>query len=627
MPLTRDQFRALVEKLEVRAKANRQAYAGRVLALAVLGNAYLLCMVLVLLAVFAALLASIVVLKAIGVKLAIVVGALLWMIVKTLWIRLEPPQGIEVQRAQAPALFALLDELRGALRTGGVHHVLVTDDFNAGVVQVPRLGILGWPRNYLLIGLPLLSALDPQQFKAVLAHEMGHLAGNHGRLSNWVYRQRLRWQRLDALFQARPSKADFLFVPFLRWYAPYFCAYSFPLARANEYEADEVAARLTSAAALATALTSTEVVGRYLKREYWPGLYRTVADHPQPAFLPYAQMHQAVAARLEPVAAQAWLDAALQEQTGVDDSHPALADRLQALGEPPRLQVAGGGDAAQALLGDAQAAITQALENGWRARVLADWEQRHQAIQKDRARLAELDTLARDDAPLAPQQAFDRALLTESVGAGAAEGLRQLQDLLARLPESGIVNLEVGARLLRQDDEGGYALVEKSMQLDAELGAQACEILRDRCWRTGRRPQADQWHERLQACLRQEQERQAAQEERQRILTSDRFTGHGLAADQREALRTALQAAQPLGLRKAYYVRKVVRHDPQTPRFVLGFRVRSRWGAARTRQTEQVMAYLKDHVDFPGATLIFSVDTQNRRFGRKFAWMRGARIL
>jgi hypothetical protein len=33
------------------------------------------------------------------------------------------------------------------------------DDFNAAVVQAPRLGLFGWYRNYLLIGLPLAKAL------------------------------------------------------------------------------------------------------------------------------------------------------------------------------------------------------------------------------------------------------------------------------------------------------------------------------------------------------------------------------------------------------------------------------------------------------------------------------------
>lgn len=111
--------------------------------------------------------------------------------------------------------------------------MLLSDDFNAAVTQVPRLGIFGWPRNYLLLGLPLMKVLSREQFKAVLAHEYGHLAGGHARLSNWIYRQRQRWGKLLNALSEYQGYGSFLFLPFLRWYTPYFNAFSFPLARAE----------------------------------------------------------------------------------------------------------------------------------------------------------------------------------------------------------------------------------------------------------------------------------------------------------------------------------------------------------------------------------------------------------
>jgi hypothetical protein len=42
------------------------------------------------------------------------------------------------------------------LKTASIHEVLVTPEFNASIAQVPRLGVFGWHRNYLRIGLPLM---------------------------------------------------------------------------------------------------------------------------------------------------------------------------------------------------------------------------------------------------------------------------------------------------------------------------------------------------------------------------------------------------------------------------------------------------------------------------------------
>src|SRR5260221_9005140 len=50
-------------------------------------------------------------------------GALLLAILRSLWIKWEPPEGERVTRNTAPELFQLLDELQGRLRTPPVHEV------------------------------------------------------------------------------------------------------------------------------------------------------------------------------------------------------------------------------------------------------------------------------------------------------------------------------------------------------------------------------------------------------------------------------------------------------------------------------------------------------------------------
>src|SRR5690606_7671584 len=150
-------------------------------------------------------------------------------------------------------------------------------------------------------------ALTVEQFKAVLAHELGHLAAGHGRLSGWIYRQRLRWSRLMDALESVESRGLFLFRPFLRWYAPYFNAFSFPLARANEYEADATSARLASPRAAAAALTGVNVVGSYLRERYWPEIHGKADELPQPSFAPYSGMGRHVSSAIDDASIHAWL--------------------------------------------------------------------------------------------------------------------------------------------------------------------------------------------------------------------------------------------------------------------------------------------------------------------------------
>jgi Zn-dependent protease with chaperone function len=613
--VTNEEFEALVGRLEAQAMRNPGGYRTRVLMMALLGNAYLGAMLVVIAALLAAALVSIVWLKAAGVKIAFVIGVFLWVVLKALWVKLDPPEGTEIRREEAPALFAMLEELRRALKAPRFHHVLVTDDFNAGVVQDPRLGIFGWHRNYLLIGLPLAKALTVEQFKAVLAHELGHLAKGHGALSNWIYGQRLRWSRLMAALEEVESWGIVLFRPFLRWYAPYFNAYSYPLARANEFEADATSARLASPGAAAQALTAVNVVGSYLQERYWKRIYQEADNVPQPAaFAPYSGMGR-FAHELEPDAVHGWLKEALARKTSLDDTHPALTERLGALQEKPRLALPEAGAAADRLLGGALERITHAFDERWKAQVLPSWQERHQTVQEGRQRLAELDAKSE----LTVQEAFDRATLTETYGGDAGGALEQLRALHRRVPDDPVVLFNLGARLLDRDDEDGLPMLEKAMQLDETEIRRSCAALRDYCWRKDRKEEAHEWHRRLAERAALEE---AAEKERSEVRLKDKFERHDLDAERLEKLQAELRAIA--GLKKAYFVKKRVQHMPERPCYVLGYTVRGWLG--RKRRIAEVHQRIHEGVSFPGETLFLNVEGENYRFGRKFRWMRGSRI-
>ncbi|MDH4094721.1 MAG: M48 family metallopeptidase [Betaproteobacteria bacterium] len=620
--MTHEQFQALVGALEGEARRNPGTYKGRVLLLALLGNAYLGAIVALVGFLLLALLASILWLKALGVKLAVVAGAFLWLIVKALWLRMEPPQGTEVTARVAPELFAMIEELRAELRAPRFHRVLVTDELNAGVVQAPRLGIFGWPRNYLLIGLPLMKSLTMEQFKAVLAHEFGHLARGHGRLSNWLYRQRLRWARLMEVLGAAESRGSFLFTPFLRWYAPYFNAYSFPLARANEYEADATSVRLTSARAAAAALTGVSVVGSYLGERYWPQVHKLADEQPQPAHMPFVGLSARMTQEVDEASSHRWMQQALARVTTVEDTHPALKDRLAAIGQAPRLALPADGEAADRLLGTALPSITEAFDQRWRTSILPAWEERYQRVQEERRRLAELDATLARGTELSLQEAYDRAVLTESVGANADAALEQLRALHARAPGDATACFALGARLLERDDPAGVPLLEHVMRQDEFAIARCSELMRDYHWRGGRKTEADAWHQRL---LERAADQRGAEKERSEVNLKDKFERHGLAAEDLARLLAQLRAVP--GLRKAYFVRKRVAHLAHRPFHVLGFKASFPLQPGVKKRAAAMMQSIQERVQFPGETLIVNVEGENYRFGRKFAWMRGARIL
>ena len=155
--MEQEEFAALIRPLETLAAKKPGLYRLRVGLLAALGYVYLLAVVLGLLAIVAVTLfyvrINFIVIKILWIPLVLV-----GLVLRSLWITFPEPDGTELKREQAPALFDLIDEVTKALSGPKIHHVLLNDAYNAGIVQIPMFGMFGWLRNYLIIGLPLLRA-------------------------------------------------------------------------------------------------------------------------------------------------------------------------------------------------------------------------------------------------------------------------------------------------------------------------------------------------------------------------------------------------------------------------------------------------------------------------------------
>ncbi|GIF74965.1 M48 family metalloprotease [Asanoa siamensis] len=92
--------------------------------------------------------------------------------------RLSDLDGWEMSRDEAPGLYALLDEVAGAVGTATPPAVLVTEDVNAFTTNV------GFRRRRVLVlGLPLWAVLQPQERVALLGHEFGHFVNGDTRRS------------------------------------------------------------------------------------------------------------------------------------------------------------------------------------------------------------------------------------------------------------------------------------------------------------------------------------------------------------------------------------------------------------------------------------------------------------
>ncbi|MGH8629800.1 MAG: M48 family metalloprotease [Burkholderiales bacterium] len=564
--MTNEQFDALVTRLERLGAEHPAAYRFRVFLLAALGYGFLFAILAVLLG--AIVLLGVLAVKGHGsaftVKMALPLLVVIWLVLRALWVRLDAPEGIRLTSADAPAMFAEIDDLRRKLRGPRIHEVVLNEEFNAAITQIPRLGVFGWQKNYLLLGLPLMQALSPGQFRAVLAHEYGHVAGAHGKFGAWIYRVRQTWHQLLEAMEKREGWLVNVFKRFFQWYSPFFSAYSFVLARAQEYEADRCAAQVAGRRPAAEALLNMSIKGGFLREAFWPEIYKRVEVEAVPDAAPHRFMSDRINQPHAAIGADKYLEWALSQKTGTADTHPALSDRLQALGERPHLPAPVMETAAQRLLGAALPEHVQCFDLRWRENIAQSWKERHEYVRDGKSRLAELHAKA-GAGELTLREAWDRAALSDEFES-AEQALPLYQAVLARAPEDPSPLFAVGRLLLAAGDAAGLPLVEKAAVLDARLAAPGAEWIAQFHETQGRGDDARTWWQRAFQ-LRQAQTEAAA--EREALTSRDHFLPHGLEAEAIAALNAQLREYPDVV--KAYLVRKAVKHDAEKrPLFVLG---------------------------------------------------------
>jgi Zn-dependent protease with chaperone function len=616
--MTHEEFVAMVGRLEGFARREPSKYALRVGLLAALGYAY----ILLVLAVIFLLVYGLVQVGRFNwavVKVGWILLTFAALVLRAMWVKIPPPEGVEVTAEVAPRLFALVGELTGKLNAPRIHRVLVDGDFNAAVSQVPRLGPLGWHRNYLVLGLPLMQALSPEQFRAVLAHELGHLSGNHGRFSSRIYGVRQMWFSLLARLRAEKRWGSFVFVKFFNWYAPYFNAYSFVLARQHEYDADRAAAELTSPQTAAEALVTVDVKGSRLSEEFWPEVFKQADERHEPAGGAYLRLSSFLREPVPEAAGANFLRRSLSQETGYDDTHPSLASRLSALGVitsdgagaaaewADRQQFEPLGEsAAMHYLGEAHQRLAERLDAEWVAAVGPHWRERHEYATQSRRKLAALDEKAAAGEPLTPDELWQRAAWTAEF-VGPEESEPRLRELLERRPHHAQANFILGQMLLGRGDEAGVGHLESAMEDDPEFVPVVCQMIYAFMRERGREDEAEGYRKRLSKHF---DTAGLAHHERNTFRDGDELLAHGLGAEEVEGLRAQLRKYD--WIKVAYLARKHVEHFTNKPVYVLAVETEARWYQTRAAEADaELLQTLTRRMEMPGESFFVIL---NRNF-------------
>ena len=531
-----------------------------------------------------------------ALKMAGVIGffgiSLTWSVAKGFVLGFPPAPGITLKKEDAGELFDEVERLRRVLQVAPVHRIILTNDLNAMLYQRPRLGIFGWYDNALILGLPLLRQFSVDEARSIIAHELGHLHGEHGRSGAKIYRLRQTWQ---TLIERGGSK---LLGRFMQWYVPRFNAFTFVLARMQEREADKLAAELCSPAATGSALVRIHLIGRQYP-QFWDRLSVIAAHEPHAPSDIYDRLNTALYQPSPDV--NRWLREEMTRTNNRQDTHPCLNERLQLVGYtfrgavPAAPQV--GNSAADHWL-DNPTGMAAAFNAKWQADHADDWQRTHEKGARHLVKRDALQSRCLED-NFTRDEHWELASLTHHFD-GAEPARPTLTALIARFPDHPPALYRLGADLLYEGDARGIPFLEASMFYDHDAVAPGCIVLRDFADAYGHRELVADVERRLESHTDLES---SADSERTTIPDISAILPHGLQEQQIALVSNSLITHEDVIA--ADVARVDMRLLPERTHYLVVLHLATSWWSSREEDADQkLISAVMSTMVLPGTCLI-----------------------
>ncbi|MEH7012369.1 M48 family metallopeptidase [Neobacillus niacini] len=579
--MTNEKFELLVRKLEIQSKKNPGLYRFKVLLFTGIGYGYILFFLALLL-----FLLTISILYMVdgnftfgSLKALLFTGVLSFFIIKALIVKMEMPKGYYLKENEAPELEKTIEDLSKKLKTPKIHAIVLNTEYNAAVLQHLKFGLFGPKQNILLIGVPLLSSLTREQFTSVLAHELAHISHSDTAFGAMIYRVRRTWAQLMNSLETNEQFGTFLFRKFIKWFYPRFSAYTFVMARQQEYAADAAAAKVTSPEAVRDSLCTIYVRGQYFDRDFFDDLFDECSKtnkvpKPYSHFFRYAQ-------KLNDSVLDAYLNEELAIESGVFDTHPCLLDRLKAVGMEPVIMK--NKETAIEYFFANPDSILESFNQSWLEYNGEKWNEEIASFNDAKQRLEELETIKELDL----HGQYEKALLTQDM-IGPERAAAMLEEIISQYPPEAVVPayLALGDIYLRKraTSERGEELLRYAMEITWECREKVLNMLCEYYYYTNQaeafedtRSQLAEWEN----TLKEYEEQIRSNSEEDHYVPHDKFAEEVAAAVEEISFHSEIT--------EAYLVRRILDLIPERKNYILALKVQIPEDTAQEVYMNQLM--------------------------------------
>ncbi len=256
-------------------------------------------------------------------------AAVLYTIIKSLYIKSVPLAGYEITAVSSPEIIKTVERARFKTISPPIDKIIVMASAGCGVSE----NILGFGRkreNVLFIGVYLLMMLTPDELEAIYIHEFSHIYRKDTHVSNKINSAIARWSNILNNLQSRGIIANTLLKRFAEHYITKMQFYYTADSKSRETLADKDAAETVGKEAYARASLKIEFIEYYfsLTSEKSNFDFRVLETPPENAL---DMLMESFVREFEQNKTK-WKEQILKRISNKIETHPSYSERMAEVG-------------------------------------------------------------------------------------------------------------------------------------------------------------------------------------------------------------------------------------------------------------------------------------------------------
>lgn len=404
-------------------------------------------------------------------------------ILKSLYIKLESPNEVTLNREEHQQLFKVIDSAIEMTKASKLDEICILDDENIGVTCLLN-GFGANGKNVLVIGIKALKVLSEEELKAAIIHELAHIYNEDTKVSSEISRRLIRWNEIVY----RVDEGDniikmILLLPFAKFYIEKLERYLDAMSQTEELLADKEVAKYMSVEIYAKATMKVRIMGEFLANPYSKLEIRSSDEAPKNYFTTLFEDFESEL----PNRKEQWMNQIKKRISSIYYTHPSFKERMEALGIEDFNYDINFNDQSDDYKKEIDTLI-KIKNKQWYKYCSDQWEE----ITKEYKEQLEIIKNYKDTDDIEKIMEYGEAL--EDLGE-YEKALDFYKDIASNDKECAIAMYKVGQIMLMNNDEEGIEFIEKSVELDGSFFISAMRIITEYFLDNGMKEKIDEMYE------------------------------------------------------------------------------------------------------------------------------------